>query len=260
MPLAPEQIDGLRSNLLDSVHHAMDHFWERARSEGYLAKGEMPSIQHEKWIILSVHHAADCLLKLLCNKLGMLHLRQNRSGEVHYPSASEMLRRLGPLADTGRLSVSEKKLLVLLALFDKKRHELMHGPLPEAPNVSVAAFAMLAIIRVIRTQYGIPSNYSDWESPELLSDVLETIPSKSLSEYSDYVEQALIEEQPNTFFDPCLYCGAAALATKASFCEACLVRIDWIECDSCLEQIPIVADDWPDNHQSCPVCGLEIPR
>ena len=46
--------DGLWANARDSIKHALDHFWERGRPRADRS-------HHDKWIVLSVHHAAECI-------------------------------------------------------------------------------------------------------------------------------------------------------------------------------------------------------
>ena len=65
MPLTSDEKDGLLTNALDSMRHAYDHFWELARTQEVRERANDTLRHHYKWVILSAHHAAECLLQRL---------------------------------------------------------------------------------------------------------------------------------------------------------------------------------------------------
>ncbi len=62
MYLDRDDVKGLWLNARNSMYHAFEHFSDLAANHG-------DKVHHRKWIILSVHHAAECFLKILLKDL-----------------------------------------------------------------------------------------------------------------------------------------------------------------------------------------------
>ena len=62
MHLDRDDVKGLWYNARNSMYHAFEHFSELAANQG-------DKDHHQKWIIISVHHVAECFLKILLKEL-----------------------------------------------------------------------------------------------------------------------------------------------------------------------------------------------
>lgn len=169
-------------NVQTSIVHALEHF-SCLKSE----EGERP--YHQKWIILSVSHAGECLRKTILGKV-----------DEKCPS--------------------ERKMIDLIVQLNEKRNEITHHRLPRDVDVSIASFCMMAILRIIRKKFRVSAEEFIEQYPPIQQDVVDAIRWNYWDEYTDFVESALGEEYPGTtFFPECHYCGANAI--YESRCEAC---------------------------------------
>src|SRR5271169_3708550 len=115
---APSVAKDLGMSGRDSIKHALDHFSERGRERSNRE-------HHDKWIVLSVHHAAECV----CN-MRLLQLEPKSplflpKGKIWFPNLSRTLKELQvPLK--ARLSPAELQLLRLLNQLPEIRNQLMH--------------------------------------------------------------------------------------------------------------------------------------
>jgi hypothetical protein len=101
-------IAGLWENGRDSITHALDHFSEREAERSNRRR-------HDKWIVLSLHHAAECVCNM--RRLGLDPSRPlfSRKGEVWFPSLSETIKQLQQPINAGRLSPTVHQLFHLLS-------------------------------------------------------------------------------------------------------------------------------------------------
>jgi hypothetical protein len=79
--------EGLWANGRDSIIHALDHFSERDRPRA-------DRRHHDKWIVMSVHHAAECICNMRLIQLEPNNPLFSRRGAIWFPSLSETLREL----------------------------------------------------------------------------------------------------------------------------------------------------------------------
>jgi hypothetical protein len=98
--------DGLWANAEDSLRHTLDHFTERDQTRANRK-------HHDKWIILSVHHAAEsiCNMRLLQVEPTKL-IRPN--GSIRFPSLTDALTALGKQENNIRLTLAERRMFILM--------------------------------------------------------------------------------------------------------------------------------------------------
>ena len=260
MAFTTEQREGLLHNSLDSMRHALDHFFELGTLDRTRKESGYNLQHHHKWVILSVHHAADCLLQVFLDDLDPASQCLQKRGKLRHPSLSRTLRALRRPANTDRLKESEKLFLKLVEDLNKQRNDLMHGTLPETIQPSVAAFLLLALRRVLRTRYAIAEEDFAWWEDDLGQHVMREIHLKHYDLYFQYVERAVAEDNPDRWVDSCPYCGTLAIPGTASRCEACFLVIDWIECSSCGTEFAHMAHPEGDEPRVCPSCDSVQPE
>jgi hypothetical protein len=242
--------DGLWANGRDSIRHALDHFSERDR-EG----SNRP--HHDKWIVLSVHHAAECV----CN-VRLLDLEPgcplfSWKGRNWFPSLSDTLKRLKNAQNLPRLSPAEQKLFLLLRQLPDIRHEFAHRIAPKEADVSVAAMCMIGLLKYIERLKGESASDIVWQSPPIEADVVAAIRYTRLEEYGSFVATFLEEKYPNQRLPECPSCGVQAVVW--STCEACFTELDHVQCSECGEDAYFMA--WERSRGSvsveCQHCGLK---
>ena len=250
---------GLRRNALDSMRHAFAHFGELDELQGQAAAGPDTLLHHQKWAILSVHHAADCALQLLLDDLDPGNACFVSKGALRHPSLSVTLKQLRCPHNVAKLARSEGALLGLLHGLDVERHALMHRGLSGNLEPSIAAFAMLGLRGVLRARYGIDETDFGWWASDICQEVMRVISLRHYDEYFTYVEQALQEGHPGRWIEACPYCGTHAVLDGAFRCDACFLAIDWAECPLCGTQFPQMANPGPDEPCTCPSCNSAQP-
>jgi hypothetical protein len=244
-----EIIAGLWENGRDSITHALHHFSER-EGEGSNRR------HHDKWIVLSVHHAAECV----CN-MRLLGLTPScplflRKGELWFPSLSETIKQLQEPINAARLSPAEHQLFLLLNKLPYIRHQFMHRTAPKELDVSIAAMCMIGILKHIERLKGEPASDIIWQSPPIKGDVVAAICYTRVEEYNDFVALFLQEKYPNKWLPHCPSCGARAVVYRT--CEACFAELRSIKCSGCDEEIYFMA--WEREHGDRVVecdCGLK---
>ena len=112
---APSAAKGLWVNGRDSIMHALDHFAEREHERS-------DRQHHDKWIVLSVHHAAECVCNMRLLQLEPESLLFSRNGDIWFPSLSVTLKQLQVPFNAARLSPAELQLLRLLNQLPDIRH------------------------------------------------------------------------------------------------------------------------------------------
>jgi hypothetical protein len=247
-----EMRNGLCKNGRDSITHALDHFRERGLSDTNRR-------HHDKWIVLSVHHAAECV----CN-LRLLQLEPEcplfaRSGGLWFPSLSEALKRLQNPPNAAQLSPAERQLLRLLGKLPDIRHQFMHRLAPEKLDVSIAAMCMIGLLKYIERLTGETASDIVWQSSPVESDVVAAIRSNRSTDYDKFVELFLREKYASHQLLDCPSCGVFAVDSYAvsPVCEACFEELDYVTCPETDEKVYFVA--WQrtqgDIKVECQHCG-----
>lgn len=237
--------EALGANAHDAIAHALDHFTERARKHSDHA-------HHDKWIILSVHQAAECI----CNAL-LFGINRDRASAKRFPPLSVTIQELQEPTNATRLSGSERKLLALLAELPEIRNQLMHRIVPEQIDVSAAAMCMVALIRLTARRKARGQATRSFDPIE--ADVVEAIRGARLDEYTGFIETFVHEEYPEQFLPNCPGCDGATVV--ASRCQACFEEIGQMSCPECDEDIYYL--DWMSRYgkhtTTCGGCGREWP-
>lgn len=240
---------GLWNNARDAIRHALEHVRE-------LASTREDKAHHLKWIILSAHQAAECFCNILLIRVNPGHSSLTKNGRPWYPSlrftVQELLRE--PL--NRNLTPGERRLHELLKELPDIRDRLMHCPLPDALDSSVAAISLLGLLRVARKHLGEPAPEFESDYPRIESEVFSVITYKRLDEYCRLAEELLREEFPDRLLGYCSNCGTSSVV--AGHCEICFEEMDSFECPYCGEEDLIPS--WqrhlnPDLEIECPSCG-----
>jgi predicted RNA-binding Zn-ribbon protein involved in translation (DUF1610 family) len=249
MYLDRDDVKGLWRNTRNSMYHAFEHFSE-------LATNGSDKEHHHKWIVLSVHHAAECFLKILLKELDPTDSYvKDSKGRVRFPNLIDILLALRKLEHAGRLSRAEQKLLDLLDEINRTRNEIIHRDFPNDLDASVAAYSMLAILRAASRRWGISLEALYSQDPPIEISVVESIHWQRSDDYKAFVEESLKDEHPEIqFFHQCPYCGANAITARR--CEACFQEMELKECPSCGHQFYIPSDRrlLAEEEYRCP-CG-----
>jgi hypothetical protein len=160
--------EGLWANGRDSIRHALDHFSERDRSRANRQ-------HHDKWIVLSVHHAAECICNMRLIQLEPDNTLFSRRGSIWFPTLSDTLRELQLPRIANRLSPAELKLFMLLNELPDIRHQFMHRVAPAEVDVSIAAMCMIGLLKYIERLRGEAASDIIWQSPPIEGDVVSAI-------------------------------------------------------------------------------------
>lgn len=137
---------GLLDNGLDSIRHAMDHFSEINREK-------VESKHHDKWIVISIYHASECVCNALLLKVEPTCPLFRRGSEEWFPSLYKSLERLKSDANIASLSAAELQLINLIEQLPDIRHKFMHRVAPARVDVSVAAMCLMGILKHLETRY-----------------------------------------------------------------------------------------------------------
>jgi len=245
-------IEGLTKNFEDSIQHAFNHFFE-------LEGSKLDRWHDEKWIILSVHHSAECLLRMWLIEIDPLSpIINNQNGEFNFPHFDKVCKFILEYKGIGELTTAERKLILLIKRLNDTRNKIMHRIPSEKFNESVVSFAAMVIIGIYRVLqkrkgksfYKIFDEYSD--NYELITNAIH---STKLDEYSSLIMALLNEEYPDQCFLECPYCNTQAIINTT--CQACFQDIIFKSCDFCGEEYYILADtQLTDFYETkCPCCN-----
>lgn len=241
-------VKGLWENGRDSIRHALDHFSARDQKSADLS-------HHDKWIVLSVYHAAECISNIL-----LLQIEPNcqlfaRNGQPWFPSLTVTLKQLQSPGHIERLSPAERQLLLLLGHLPDIRHQFMHRIAPEKLDLSIAAMCMIGLLKHIELRMGMAASDIIWQHPPIESDVVAAIRYTRLEEYSQFVGLFLEEKYPHRTLPDCPSCGV--LAVVGSACETCFEEVDYVLCPEYGEEAYFMA--WERSRGEvqveCPHCG-----
>jgi hypothetical protein len=245
---APFVAKGLWMNGRDSVMHALDHFSQRGRE-----RSNGP--HHDKWIMLSVHHAAECVCNMRLLQLEPKSPLFFRNGDIWFPNLSATLKQLQEPTNSARLSPAEIQLLRLLRQLPNIRHQFMHRTAPEEVDVSIAAMCMIGLLKYIERLKGETASDIIWQSPPIEGDVVAAIRYSRLDEYGQFVGLFLREKYVGRTLPECPSCGVPAVAS--SICEACFEELDYVRCPESGEEAYFMS--WErtrgDVQVECPHCG-----
>lgn len=217
--------DGLWRNARDSIRHALDHFSEQARAD----PNDRDREHHNKWIVLSVHHAAECICNIRLLQLEPNHKSVRRNDSMWFPSLDRCVAHLEELRE--RLSDAEFALLKLLSELPDMRHKFAHRIAPERADVTIAAMCMLGLLNYIPRLTGEKASDIVWQSPPVEGDVYVAIRYSRHAEYTKFAELFVREKYPYMAACQCPECGATAVI--GTTCEACFVELSSITCTSC---------------------------
>lgn len=246
---APSVAKGLWMNGRDSIMHALDHFFERGRERSNRQ-------HHDKWIVLSVHHAAECVCNMRLLQLEPDSSLFSRNGELWFPPLSKTLKQLHLPLNSQRLTPAELQLLRLLQRLLEIRHQWMHRtPVEMDVGVSIAAMCMIGLLKYIERLKGETASDIVWQSSPIEGDVVAAIHSTRLDEYGQFVELFLREKYAERALPECPSCGIEAVVY--SICEACFEELDYVRCPETGEEVYFIR--WQrarDNLEvECPHCG-----
>lgn len=94
----------LWENARDSILHALEHFTDLSSRHGSEA-------HHKKWIVLSVHHAAEAFCNMLLKQFDPGNPAFKRNGKDRYPSLVPAIGELIQLKNQAHLTVAPGPLL-----------------------------------------------------------------------------------------------------------------------------------------------------
>lgn len=240
-------------NAKDSLAHALDHFFEVTQGDSSTKKWH-----HQKWIILSVHHAASCLVGIWLKDASSNHpLFIGENGKEKYPHLDESIRSLRKFKGSTYLSSTEFELLNLLSRLNDIRNKFMHRRPPEKIDKQVIAYAatsMVGMLHVLGKKLGKTFEEIFGEFPENRQHVIELIHHSKIKEYSQFVEKLLADQNPQKWLPQCPNCGTHAIIHN--YCEACFEEVYEMLCENCGNNFfTILSSPLP---QPCPECGHEF--
>jgi len=257
--LSPEERQALLENSLDSLRHALDHFFELAAVDRGRGTAHLELRHHTKQAILSAHHAGDCLLQVILWDIDPASPCFSKKGRFHHPPLTNTLAALRRPANQERLRKSEGLFMRFMEGLNEERGALMHRTLSDAIEPSIAACAVLAIRRVLRTRYRVDPSRFGWDTDDIGQEVMSEIRWNHYDRYFRYVEQAVAEESPRQTVDECPYCGSAAVLSTGTSCEACYLEVERVECPSCGCEFIAEPVSAGSKRDTCPNCGGVCP-
>lgn len=193
------EAEGLWRNCRDSIAHGLLHFSD---------------------LVLSVHHAAE----VFCNFL-LRRADQSYPPKGRYLSLRDLIKLLQTHALWDTLTGTERE--AVTAFFPpltQLRNSLMHGPAPEALDVSDAAVAVMALLILVKRQTGAPTDEFLSQSPSIEYSVVDELRMHQWPACTAFVERVVAEEYPGDdwiYIAQCDYCGGQTRRRGESECRAC---------------------------------------
>lgn len=205
----------LWTNGRDSLVHALDHFRERD-SDTPEAHGH-----HDKWIALSVHHAAECISNMRLVTLAPTHsaFRLRKDGTVHFPHLGDTLAALQGSGIAPSPSPAELKLFQMLSGLVPVRHSFMHRMIPPSWDVSEAAMCMIGLLKYAERLRGSAGSDLVWQSMPVERDVMAAVHYKRIEAYLSFAGHFVAEKYRGMHLYGCPGCGLETVANGV--CEAC---------------------------------------
>jgi hypothetical protein len=248
-----ETIKALVENARDSLQHALDHFFE-------LNQGSARKWHHQKWIILSTHHSASCLVCAWLKEADPNNkCFKNKDGGVSFPHLDDSIKELIKFENTKHLTHAEAALLNMFKRLNSIRNEIMHRTPPTEFNKAVIAFAAMSIVGMLHTvsrRCGLSFEELFNEYPENRKPIIEAIHYSRVEDYCKFIERVLEDQYPIHLRSFCPTCVTRSVI--GHHCEACFEEVTEATCDACGEEVNILSNVPFD--QSCTECGSTIRR
>jgi hypothetical protein len=212
-----ENVLGLWRNLRDSLAHALLHFSE--------VRQVNDKFHHPKWIILSVHHAAEVFCNYVMTSFDPAYPKPDKRGRRRYLSLRQLLDELPTTEGWSSLSDGEQELIqkVFEPLSDT-RDLLMHRVPPARLEVSDSAIALLALLLVIRRRGGATADDLVGQSPRIEGDVFDALHYAHHGRYFRLMEKLVAEQFDPSQISGCPYCNSLAVVHEYE-CEACFEEV-----------------------------------
>lgn len=243
---------GLWVNSRDALRHAIEHVRELNENNRHAA-------HHLKWLVISVHQAAECLCNIFLIQFDPSHPSLTKKGETWLPAMSYTAEELLKEPLNQNLTLGERRILALIAQLPAIRNRLIHRTLPDSLDASTAATALLGLLRLVRKHFEdpIPEFESDYPRPEAV--VFSAIPYRRVDEYIHLASQLLREEFPTQDLGCCGNCGVNSIVGR--YCEICFEEMDLFECSHCGAEEFIPSWEWKAQSRTlteCPSCGERL--
>jgi len=239
-----EQAKSLWENARDSIRHSLEHFSEECLSN-------TDRYHHKKWVILSVHHAAETFSYMLLKEFDENNSAFYKKGKHYYPGLSKTVKALLHPNIRYQLTQAEQKLLKLFQKLDTPRNKIIHGEIPQNLDISIMAMTIIGISRIAKKRCDESADDIVQQYPSIQKDVVEAIRWNKIDEYTQFIEAFVKEDNPNQYIQECPNCGAYAIIYN--YCEACFEEVEEKICPNCHEEI-ILISSYP-FEQHCSVCG-----
>jgi hypothetical protein len=219
--MSSPEIDQFWADAIDSIRHALDHFFELSTS-----RQTSDQTHDKKWIVISTALAAEAFFKAalldddkeIVNAKGVyipLEKAINALKASHPPKSESLLMRIA-------LEVS------------KQRDEILHRPYGPTFELSYSAILVLGLLEMIKRRIGNRPSDIVAECQELGEMIVSNIRISFQERHEKIISQFLSEDYPDQFFEPCPYCGAHSVAVGAGTdCVVCYADLERAECDRC---------------------------
>ena len=243
----------LSENANDSLRHAFDHLFE-------LSQGDTRKWHHQKWIIVSTHHAASCLVCAWLKEADSDNpCFKNKKGDVSFPHLERSTKELLKFKNTDFLTSAEAELLCMFKRLNTIRNEIMHRTPPVEFNKATIAFAATSIVGMFHTvsrRCGKDFEELFNEYPESRTQVIEAIHYSRIEEYCNFIERLLEDQYPIHIRSFCPACATRSVV--GNHCEACFEDVSEVTCECCGEEVNVISN-YP-FYQRCTECDSEIKR
>lgn len=240
-------------NARDSLQHAFDHFFE-------LKQGSVRNWHHQKWIIVSTHHAASCFVCAWLKEADPNNKHfKNKYGAESFPHLEKSINALTKFKGTKHLTCAEADLLIMFKRLNTIRNKIMHRTPPNEFNKEVIAFAAMSIIGMFHSvsrRSGLSFDELFNEYPESRKSIIEAIHYSRVDEYCKFIERVLEDQYPINLRSSCPAC--ATLSVIGQHCETCFEEVSKVICDICGEEVNVLSN-FPFD-QNCVECGSTIKR
>ena len=184
----------LWKNSRDSIFHALEHFSELSLKYG-------DERHHKKWIVLSVHHAAETFCNMLLKQFDPGNAIFKRKGQDYWPSLVPAIDELLTPKFRARLTGAEIRLLDLLKELNESRNRIMHGMVPQDLDLTLPAMSILGLSRVAYRRRGESVEDILQVDPPIQGDVVQAISYRKSQDYYRFVEAFQQAYKRETFLE-----------------------------------------------------------